>query len=69
MNNSDFYEKQTEDLTQKHADIVNKTIQDFAKQKLLPERTAKNLKIKDSKPARFYILPKVHKLKTQAGLL
>ena len=63
LENTIFYKKINLDLTETHAEIVNKTIQDFAKEKLLPEHIAKALRVEDPKTARFYLLPKIHKEK------
>ena len=37
-------------------------MRDFAKDKLLPQHIAKSLAIDNPKTARFYLLPKVHKI-------
>ena len=61
LNDKEFYEEQTADLTPKHKDIVNATIQKFKQEGLLSEKAAANLKTDEPKTARFYTLPKVHK--------
>ena len=61
LNNTEFYQKLNQDLTETHA--VNETIRKFAKEKLLKEHVAKALTIYNPKTARFYLLPKVHKKK------
>ena len=61
LDNTEFYKKIVHDLTETHAEIINKTIKDFAKEKLLPEHVAKALRVENPKTARFYLLPKIHK--------
>ena len=56
LNNTEFYQKLNQDLTETHA--VNETIRKFAKEKLLKEHVAKALTIYDPKTARFYLLAK-----------
>ena len=48
--------------TATHTDIVNNTIRNFVKEKLLPEHIAKALLVDNPKTACFYLLPKVHKI-------
>ena len=61
LDDTEFYQKASNDLTETHASIVNKAIKDFAKEKLLPEHVAKALIVDDPKTAKFYLLPKIHK--------
>ena len=61
LDNTEFYQKVGNDLTETHAEIVNKAIKNFAKEKLLPEQVAKALLVEDPKTAKFYLLPKIHK--------
>ena len=61
LDNTAFYQKVDNDLTETHAEIVNKAIKNFAKEKLLPEQVAKALLVEDPKTAKFYLLPKIHK--------
>ena len=63
LDNTEFYQKLNQDLTETHVDIANETIRKFAKEKLLKEHVAKALIIYDPKTARFYLLPKIHKKK------
>ena len=57
-----FYTKLNVNPTATHTDIVNNTIRNFVKEKLLPEHIAKALLVDNPKTARFYLLPKVHKI-------
>ena len=61
LNDTTYYERQDEDLTEKHMAEINATIDRFGEEKLIPEKTAKALKTTDPKTPRFYMLPKVHK--------
>ena len=61
LGDPDFYQKVERDLTTDHVNQINTTIDRFQQENLLPERTAKALKTHHSKPAKFYMLPKVHK--------
>ena len=61
LNNTEFYKKIDVNLTETHADTINKVIQNFATSKLLPEQTAKALTVENARTAKFYMLPKVHK--------
>ena len=61
LNDTTYYERQDEDLTEKHTAEINATIDRFGEEKLIPEKTAKALKTTNPKTPRFYMLPKVHK--------
>jgi hypothetical protein len=61
LDDINFYTKLDVDLTETHKDIVNTTIRNFVKEKLLPEHVGNALLLDDPKTARFYLLPKIHK--------
>ena len=61
LGNEEFYRQVDRDLTKEHTDIVNATIEQFATEKLIPEKTAKALRAVEPKTPKFYTLPKVHK--------
>ena len=61
LGDTEFYQKVDRDLTTDHTNQINTTIDQFQQENLLPERTAKPLKTHHPKPAKFYMLPKVHK--------
>ena len=62
LDDTNFYTRMPTDLTSTHAEVINNTIRQFAKDKLLPMQVAKTLITEDPKTARFYYLPKVHKI-------
>ena len=62
LDDTNFYTQMPTDLTSTHVEIINNTIKQFAKEKLLPMQVAKTLITEDPKTARFYYLPKVHKI-------
>ena len=62
LDNTNFYTKLDMNPAATHADIVNNTIHNFVKEKLLPEHIAKALMVDNPKTARFYLLPKIHKI-------
>ena len=49
------------DPTMKNNELVNKVIERFKKEKTLSDKTAENLKIKNPRTPRLYLLPKIHK--------
>ena len=49
------------DPTIKNNELVNKVIERFKKEKTLSDKTAENLKIKNPRTPRLYLLPKIHK--------
>ena len=61
LDNTEFYKKQSKDLTAEHTDKINQAIDQLAQEELLPEKAAKALKVTNPKTARFYMLPKIHK--------
>ena len=61
LKDTTFYRPVDRDLTQTHAEEINSTIEHFTQEKLIPERTAKGLKVHNPKTAKFYTLPKIHK--------
>ena len=61
LSNTEFYQEVHSNLSSTHAEIVNKTIRDFVKEKLLPEQVANALVVDNPKTAKFYLLPKIHK--------
>ena len=62
LDNTIFYTKLEVNPTATHSDIVNNTIRNFVKEKLLSEHIAKALTVDNPKTARFYLLPKIHKI-------
>ena len=62
LNNPTFYEQQDTDLT----DTIQKRVAEYVKRMLNDELIDKKNKQyplhKDSKPERFYILPKIHEV-------
>jgi hypothetical protein len=63
LNNSDFYDEVQHDLTRDHHDTVVKTVREFIDSGQLPD-TACNLICSNPRQARFYLLPKIHKINT-----
>ena len=61
LNNTENYRKLQEDPTATNMKLVNDTIERFKKQKLINEKVAEGLKRNDSKTAKFYLRPKIHK--------
>ena len=61
LKDTEFYRPVYRDLTPAHTEEINNTIEQFAREKLIPERTARALKVSNAKTARFYTLPKIHK--------
>ena len=49
------------DPSETHKDIVNTTIRNFVKEKLLPEHIGNALVVENPKTAKFYLSPKIHK--------
>ena len=41
--------------------MVNQTVEKFKNEKLLPRKTADDLKLSTPKTPKFYITPKIHK--------
>ena len=62
LDNTNFYTKLDVNPTATHSDIINNTIRNFIKEKLLSEHIAKALTVDNPKTARFYLLPKIHKI-------
>ena len=61
LQDREFYLPQDRDLTPAHTKQINDTIDQFSRERLIPEKTAKALKVHSAKTARFYTLPKIHK--------
>ena len=61
LSNTDFYQEIPSNLSNAHAEIVNKAVRDFMTEKLLPEQVAGALMVENPKTAKFYLLPKIHK--------
>ena len=61
LRDTEFCKKVDRDLTMEHTEQINNAIDQFRRENLLPEHTAKDLKTTNAKPARFYTLPKIHK--------
>ena len=61
LENTEFYKKVDRDLTNEHIGIVNETVKKFLAEKLITERAAKALTVKEARAPKFYMLPKVHK--------
>ena len=55
------YKHLTQDPTLQHNRMVNQKIERFKNEKLLPQKTARGLKISNPKKPKFYISPKIHK--------
>ena len=47
--------------TKLHAELVNRTIDNFKKERILDEKIANALKATDVKTPHFYLPPKIHK--------
>ena len=62
LDNMNFYTKLDVNPTATHSDVVNNTIRNFVKEKLVSEHIAKALTTDNPKKARFYLLPKIHKI-------
>ena len=61
LNNTDFYTTVDMDPTQAHAELINTSIRNFVKEKLITEKSGKALSVENPKTPRFYMLPKIHK--------
>ena len=61
LNNTDFYTSVDMDPTQAHAELINTSIRNFVKEKLITEKSGKALSVENPKTPRFYMLPKKHK--------
>ena len=66
LDNTEFYTKLPVDPTNTHNDLINNTIRNFAKENLLPMHVTNALITENPKTARYYQLPKVHKIKYPA---
>ena len=55
------YKKCNTDLTQRHNNLINHTIDSFKNLYLIDEQTSKMLRTTDPKTPKFYTLPKIHK--------
>ena len=58
LNNTDFYTSVDMDPTQAHAELINTSIRNFVKEKLITEKSGKALSVENPKTPRFYMLPK-----------
>ena len=58
---TEFYKPVDLDLTPVHTKTINNTIEQFARGRLIPERTAKALKVSNPKTAKICTLPRIHK--------
>ena len=59
---TEFYANLEVNPTQTHNELINDTIRGFAKEKILPMHLRKALIIEGPKTARYYGLPKIHKI-------
>ena len=57
----DFYAELSHNPTNDHAEVINKTIKGFIKEKLITEKLGKNLIQEDPKTPNLYFRPKIHK--------
>ena len=61
LNNTGFYKKISNDPTESNRNKVNNTINEFKLQRVLYDRTARNLQALEVTTPNFYMQPKVHK--------
>ena len=61
LGDTTFYKILSHDPTKLHAELVNGTIDNFKKERILDEKIANALKATDVKTSHFYLLPKIHK--------
>ena len=63
LSNKTFYKKLDNDPSKRHQNIVNNNIDDLKNEGLISEKLSKSLKATDCKTPKFYLLPKIHKVK------
>ena len=64
LKDKDFYAELNHDPTKDHAEVINKTIRTFVKEKLIKEQLGKILLQNNAKTPNLYFRPKVHKTNT-----
>ena len=61
LNNSEFYQELSTDLFNDYQQIMISSLNEMLSENMINKETAEILKPKNVKPARFYLLPKIHK--------
>ena len=61
LSNRAFYAPQSEDLTQRHENLVNQLVTSWLTARIIDSKVHKFLCAYKSRTARFYLLPKIHK--------
>ena len=61
LNNSEFYQELSNDPFNDYQQIIINSLNEMLSDNMIDKETAEVLKPKNVKPARFYLLPKIHK--------
>jgi len=61
LNNSEFYQELSTDPFNDYQQIIINSLNEMLSESMITKETAEVLKPKNVKPARFYLLPKIHK--------
>ena len=61
LNNEEFYHELPADPFEDHQNTIAHSLNDMVGRKLIDKETSDILKPRNAKPARFYLLPKIHK--------
>lgn len=61
LNNTTNYKRIDQDLTKRHENLVNNTLEDLKNRNLISEKQTNALKSAESRCPKFYLQPKIHK--------